>query len=142
MQVSVGTLLAFTVVAISVLILRYVPPDEVPLPPSFQEAIDAVTIRYSGSEDNADITKTATVTTDSDLPLLVKAPVWHPLPEKAAAQFSCKFLDYYSYNFEIQQCYYFCCCHCLLLLFVNSFDPPTCFYENDLNYEITQISEF
>nr|GMC95611.1 cationic amino acid transporter 2, vacuolar-like [Ipomoea batatas] len=88
-MVSVGTLLAFTVVAISVLILRYVPPDEVPLPPSFQEAIDAVTIRYSGSEDNADITKTATVTTDSDLPLLVKAPVWHPLPEKAAAQFSC-----------------------------------------------------
>nr|GMC93864.1 cationic amino acid transporter 2, vacuolar-like isoform X2 [Ipomoea batatas] len=45
-MVSVGTLLAFTVVAISVLILR-------------------------------------------DLPLLVKAPVWHPLPEKAAAQFSC-----------------------------------------------------
>ncbi|XP_019157879.1 PREDICTED: cationic amino acid transporter 2, vacuolar-like isoform X2 [Ipomoea nil] len=88
-MVSVGTLLAFTVVAISVLILRYVPPDEVPLPPSFQEAIDAVTIRYSGSEDNVDITKTATVTMDSDLPLLVKAPVWHPLPEKAAAQFSC-----------------------------------------------------
>nr|GLL27144.1 cationic amino acid transporter 2, vacuolar-like isoform X1 [Ipomoea trifida] len=88
-MVSVGTLLAFTVVAISVLILRYVPPDEVPLPPSFQEAIDAVTIRYSRSEDNADITKTATVTMDSDLPLLVKAPVWHPLPEKAAAQFSC-----------------------------------------------------
>lgn len=38
MQVSVGTLLAFTIVAISILILRYVPPDEVPLPPSMQES--------------------------------------------------------------------------------------------------------
>lgn len=36
MQVSVGTLLAFTIVAISILILRYVPPDEVPLPSSLQ----------------------------------------------------------------------------------------------------------
>jgi len=37
-MVSVGTLLAFTVVAVSILILRYVPPDEVPLPPSLQES--------------------------------------------------------------------------------------------------------
>lgn len=41
-QVSVGTLLAFTVVAISILILRYAPPDEVPLPPSLQQSIDSV----------------------------------------------------------------------------------------------------
>jgi len=41
-QVSVGTLLAFTMVAISVLILRYVPPDEQPLPSSLQERIDSV----------------------------------------------------------------------------------------------------
>ncbi|XP_070012167.1 cationic amino acid transporter 2, vacuolar-like isoform X3 [Nicotiana sylvestris] len=41
-MVSVGTLLAFTMVAISVLILRYVPPDEVPLPSSFQAAIDSM----------------------------------------------------------------------------------------------------
>ncbi|KAL5725157.1 hypothetical protein ACHQM5_008332 [Ranunculus cassubicifolius] len=40
MQVSVGTLLGFTVVAISILILRYLPPDEMPLPPSLQESID------------------------------------------------------------------------------------------------------
>ncbi|KAF8762987.1 hypothetical protein HU200_008834 [Digitaria exilis] len=33
-MVSVGTLLAFTIVAVSILILRYVPPDEVPLPSS------------------------------------------------------------------------------------------------------------
>ncbi|CAN6352447.1 unnamed protein product [Urochloa humidicola] len=31
-MVSVGTLLAFTIVAVSILILRYVPPDQVPLP--------------------------------------------------------------------------------------------------------------
>ncbi|XVF06667.1 hypothetical protein REPUB_Repub06bG0069800 [Reevesia pubescens] len=41
-MVSVGTLLAFTVVAISILILRYAPPDEVPLPSSLQESIDSV----------------------------------------------------------------------------------------------------
>ncbi|EOY10496.1 Cationic amino acid transporter 4 isoform 4 [Theobroma cacao] len=41
-MVSVGTLLAFTVVAISILILRYAPPDEVPLPPSLQQSIDSV----------------------------------------------------------------------------------------------------
>jgi cationic amino acid transporter 1 len=35
-MVSVGTLLAFTIVAVSILILRYVPPDEVPLPSSLQ----------------------------------------------------------------------------------------------------------
>ncbi|THU73985.1 hypothetical protein C4D60_Mb04t28590 [Musa balbisiana] len=46
-MVSVGTLLAFTIVAISILILRYVPPDEIPLPSSFQESIDSVSIRYS-----------------------------------------------------------------------------------------------
>ncbi|XP_057954367.1 cationic amino acid transporter 2, vacuolar-like [Malania oleifera] len=48
-MVSVGTLLAFTMVAISVLILRYIPPDEVPLPSSLQESIDSVSLQYSGS---------------------------------------------------------------------------------------------
>ena len=49
-QVSVGTLLAFIMAAISVLIIRYVPPDEVPLPSSLQESIDTVSSRYnSGS---------------------------------------------------------------------------------------------
>ncbi|XP_022718827.1 LOW QUALITY PROTEIN: cationic amino acid transporter 4, vacuolar-like [Durio zibethinus] len=41
-MVSVGTLLAFTVVAISILILRYAPPDEMPLPSSLQESIGSV----------------------------------------------------------------------------------------------------
>ncbi|KAF2288156.1 hypothetical protein GH714_004704 [Hevea brasiliensis] len=44
-MVSVGTLLAFTMVAISVLILRYVPPDEVPFPSSLQDTIDFVSLR-------------------------------------------------------------------------------------------------
>ena len=48
-QVSVGTLLAFTTVAVSVLILRYVPPDVVPLPSSLQKSIDSMSSRCSGN---------------------------------------------------------------------------------------------
>lgn len=38
-MVSVGTLLSFTVVSLSILILRYVPPDELPFLPSDQQSI-------------------------------------------------------------------------------------------------------
>ncbi|KAF5186237.1 Cationic amino acid transporter 2, vacuolar [Thalictrum thalictroides] len=51
-MVSVGTLLAFTIVAVSILILRYIPPDQVPLPPSLQESVDSMSFHdRSGSQD-------------------------------------------------------------------------------------------
>lgn len=53
-MVSVGTLLAFTMVACSVLILRYVPPNEVPLTPSHQESIDTVSLQHSSSNQKID----------------------------------------------------------------------------------------
>ncbi|KAF9599517.1 hypothetical protein IFM89_038737 [Coptis chinensis] len=55
-MVSVGTLLAFTIVAISILILRYIPPALVPLPPSLQESIDSESIPdSSNNQENNDI---------------------------------------------------------------------------------------
>lgn len=87
-MVSVGTLLAFTMVAISVLVLRYVPPDEVPLPPSFQDAIDSVSLHYSSVDVDVKSSRKDTVTSDVALPLLLKAPFGHPLLEKAASQLS------------------------------------------------------
>ncbi|WJX25430.1 Carnitine O-acetyltransferase mitochondrial [Trifolium repens] len=45
-MVSVGTLLAFTIAAISVLIVRYIPPIEVPLPSSLKEPIDSESMEY------------------------------------------------------------------------------------------------
>ncbi|KAK3140284.1 hypothetical protein QOZ80_5AG0398660 [Eleusine coracana subsp. coracana] len=50
-MVSVGTLLAFTIVAVSILILRYVPPDEVPLPSSLQASF-----RLSQENDEEKVT--------------------------------------------------------------------------------------
>ncbi|XP_042461160.1 cationic amino acid transporter 2, vacuolar-like isoform X1 [Zingiber officinale] len=54
-MVSVGTLLAFTIVAVSILILRYVPPSEVPLPSSLRESIDSVSFCHNSqnNEENA-----------------------------------------------------------------------------------------
>ncbi|KAK4415359.1 Cationic amino acid transporter 2, vacuolar [Sesamum alatum] len=91
-MVSVGTLLAFTMVAISVLILRYVPPDEVPLPPSFQEAIDSVSARHSMSNSPGDVdvenAKIYGITADERAPALVskETTLEYPLIEKAAGQ--------------------------------------------------------
>ncbi|KAL9263579.1 Cationic amino acid transporter 2, vacuolar-like protein [Drosera capensis] len=82
-MVSVGTLLAFTMVAICVLILRYVPPDEAPVPSSFQEYVDAVSVQYAGvspkirgflKDDTLPlIGKSAAATVD--LPLILKQVV-------------------------------------------------------------------
>lgn len=53
MQVSVGTLLAFTTVAVSVLIIRYVPPDEVPIPSSLLSSVDQL-LGHSGGHIGVD----------------------------------------------------------------------------------------
>ncbi|KAF3441211.1 hypothetical protein FNV43_RR15124 [Rhamnella rubrinervis] len=53
-MVSVGTLLAFTTVAVSVLILRYVPPDEVPLSSSLQESIESMSLQFGGYTEESD----------------------------------------------------------------------------------------
>lgn len=89
-MVSVGTLLAFTMVAISVLILRYVPPDEVPIPSSLQESIDSVSLRYSTSNDNIEEEKPKDhigSSTESTRLLLGKVdrPIAYPLIPKQAA---------------------------------------------------------
>ncbi|XWS42724.1 hypothetical protein CRYUN_Cryun16bG0038500 [Craigia yunnanensis] len=91
-MVSVGTLLAFTMVAISVLILRYVPPDEVPLPSSLQESIDSVTLRYSRDTQVISGENPETSTSgDSSQPLLGNntVAVDCPVVEKQEAQSSC-----------------------------------------------------
>ncbi|KAL8489035.1 hypothetical protein ACS0TY_025079 [Phlomoides rotata] len=83
-MVSVGTLLAFTMVAISVLILRYVPPDEVPLPTSFQDAIDSVSLQYSNTGGPGEI-YVETKVYAKPVPVLVSKAT-SPLIEKVAGQ--------------------------------------------------------
>lgn len=53
-MVSVGTLLAFTIVAISILILRYVPPDDVPVPPSLQGSAEFESLSLSSQASNSE----------------------------------------------------------------------------------------
>ncbi|KAF7819246.1 cationic amino acid transporter 2, vacuolar-like [Senna tora] len=75
-MVSVGTLLAFTMVAVSVLILRYIPPHEVPLPPSYQESIDSVLMRNSEITGEADEKYAEAIGTSRDTqPLIIKEDV-------------------------------------------------------------------
>ncbi|KAK4581410.1 hypothetical protein RGQ29_024885 [Quercus rubra] len=84
-MVSVGTLLAFTMVAISVLILRYVPPDEVPLLSSLQGSIDSESLEYgrSGQGSNGEKSKVKVGTSmDDDKPLLVKEDASDTLNEE------------------------------------------------------------
>ncbi|CAN1246209.1 Cationic amino acid transporter 2, vacuolar [Linum grandiflorum] len=95
-QVSVGTLLAFTMVAISVLILRYVPPDEVPVPSSLQETIDSVSLQRNRNRERSNKKKAkvhAGTSKDSKLPLLGEkkaSPVDYPdlVKEEPSAKYA------------------------------------------------------
>lgn len=93
-QVSVGTLLAFTIAAISVLILRYIPPNMVPLPPSLQEPIDSTSVKYDWShlETNEKDAKANVGTYGKKKPLLVKedASIEYPLIPKHLAIGNCE----------------------------------------------------
>lgn len=93
-----GTLLAFTTVAISVLILRYIPPDVVPLPPSLQEPIE---YSWSHSETNEKDTEANGATSGNKKPLLVKEDVTIDYP------FNCKYL-------AVENCEYIFFPFCLL----------------------------
>jgi len=75
LQVSVGTLLAFTMVAMSVLILRYIPPNEVPLPPSLKDSIASVLKRCSLSSSDTNVGDVDANTSDHRKPLIVKEDV-------------------------------------------------------------------
>ena len=73
-----GTLLAFTIVAVSILILRYVPPDEVPLPSSLQASFrlsqecDEEENREQGTSEIKDVIVDESIVD----PLIVKQYVW------------------------------------------------------------------
>lgn len=72
-MVSVGTLLGFTAVAISVLILRYVPPDEASVPSSLSESVNSVSLQFSS--ETQEISKEHS-----------KDSIRHPLLDKVVAQ--------------------------------------------------------
>lgn len=73
LQVSVGTLLGFTAVAISVLILRYVPPDEASVPSSLSESVDSVSLQFNS--------ETQEICREHS-----KDSIRHPLLDKVVAQ--------------------------------------------------------
>lgn len=82
-----GTLLAFTTAAVSVLILRYVPPDEVPLPSSLQHFIESMS---SGDIQEVDCNKikdlAGSQSNSQNLDEKGIALLGHPLIEKGVAQ--------------------------------------------------------
>lgn len=95
-QVSVGTLLAFTTVAISVLILRYIPPNQVPLPSSLPQSVDPLSLPYHTSVNDVkgkDPEILVGSAKDSSRPLLEKedALVDIPIIGSYLARRGCKF---------------------------------------------------
>ena len=81
LQVSVGTLLAFTMVAISVLILRYVPPDEVPLTSSLQDSIDPFSLQSgSSTQDTSEQDSEVTGGSSKTKPLIDQVDISVEIP--------------------------------------------------------------
>ena len=97
MQVSVGTLFAFATVAVSVLILRYIPPNEVPLPSSLHESFDPLSLPIHTSADVVDGQDTEINSTKDSVsrPLLSKvdSSVDIPIIGSYLTRRGCKFHD-------------------------------------------------
>lgn len=90
-QVSVGTLFAFTTAAVSVLILRYVPPDEVPLSSSLQESIKSVSLRFGPNIQESDSKNLQNPSGSSEnnsryLHEIGEASIGYPLIQKSISQ--------------------------------------------------------
>ncbi|XP_068635868.1 cationic amino acid transporter 2, vacuolar-like [Aristolochia californica] len=85
-MVSVGTLLAFTVVAVSILILRYVPPDEVPLPPSLQDSIDSISLPTNDENEEESKEQTNSPKEANVISSDGESSTSYPLIEKEAVQ--------------------------------------------------------
>jgi len=88
----VGTLLAFTTVAVSVLIIRYVPPDEVPIPSSLLSSVDQL-LGHSGGHIGEDMeispVDPAVYCEDSHLHDKSEALLKHPLIIKEVTKGNC-----------------------------------------------------
>ncbi|XP_042392798.1 uncharacterized protein LOC121984083 isoform X2 [Zingiber officinale] len=65
-RVSVGTLLAFTIVAVSILILRYVPPSEVLLPSFLQQSIDSVSFHHNFQNNGEEADSSGIICSNQD----------------------------------------------------------------------------
>lgn len=82
------------------LILRYVPPDVVPIPSSLQEAIDSVSSKYMSTSSLGDpdaVDADVKDTSENPVPVLVsnETALEDPLLEKVAVQLNCKFIHHF-----------------------------------------------
>lgn len=99
-QVSVGTLLAFTIVAISVLVLRYIPPLEVPI--RLSHPVDSVT-HLSGHDIQQTVGDTIIHSADAaDIDYYIQEnenTKQSPLLQKKCDQGTIEFFEAYFYIF-------------------------------------------
>ncbi|XP_010693893.1 cationic amino acid transporter 2, vacuolar isoform X2 [Beta vulgaris subsp. vulgaris] len=97
-MVSIGTLLSFTIVAISLLIIRYVPPNEVPVPTSLLASTSVASLEFGSNVEEVDGPSTKEhvgSSKDEIQPLLnnEKLSAGHPLILKQSAECSTTSLD-------------------------------------------------